>query len=195
MLPQILLSIKTELSQSPEDKQKHEVMLVLFVEINRILSSRYYTKRVLDITWRALQLCQKSTVPYTDPSKTAMFLRTDYCPDLFELRLTQYVRLLRYIDEVMSTLDSPVESVSMLCPVDLAFSDQAEKIGPSAPTWMQSLEATYIGPEELRAWSSSLLLSWPTSDSGSGLTPGRDEANEEVDSFQRILDYLPLLGE
>ncbi|KAF9885061.1 hypothetical protein FE257_000792 [Aspergillus nanangensis] len=187
MLPQILLSIKTELCKSPEDKQKHEVMLVLFVEINRIFSSKYYTKRIVDITWRALQLCQRSSMR-PDPIGTELSLHGDYCPMMFELRLTHYVRLLRYIDEVMSTLDNPVEKVSILCPIDLALSDQVS----SSPEWMDQLEATYLGPEALRAWSSSLFVSWPTPDSDkSDLEMGEDA----VDPFQTILEYLPLLGE
>ncbi|KAL5360846.1 fungal-specific transcription factor domain-containing protein [Aspergillus floccosus] len=195
MLPQILLSIESELSKTPEDKQKREVMLVLFVEIYRIFSSRYYTRRILDITWRALQWCQKSSMSHAEPSRTGLALRADYSPVLFELRLSHYVRLLRYIDEVMSTLDNPVEKVSMLCPVDLALSDHAEKLGPSIPTWMQPTEETYFGQEALHSWSSSLFLSWQPADDASSASADSNESNEDVDLFQQILEYLPLLGE
>ncbi|KAL4891423.1 hypothetical protein BDV59DRAFT_209071 [Aspergillus ambiguus] len=195
MLPQILLSIESELSKTPEDKQKREVMLVLFVEINRIFSSKYYTRRIVDITWRALQLCQKSTLSNTDTGQTDLAHRTEYAPVLFELRLKHYVRLLQYIDEVMSTLDNPVEKVSMLCPVDLSFSDRVDKVGPTVPAWMQSMEDTYLGPEVLHSWSSSLLLSWQDADDASTASGDSSELNEDTDSFQKILEYLPLLGE
>ncbi|GES64570.1 hypothetical protein ATEIFO6365_0009005900 [Aspergillus terreus] len=195
MLPQILLSIESELSKTPEDKQKREVMLVLFVEINRIFSSRYYTRRILDITWRALQLCQKASLSDEEASRTGLVLRADCSPVLFELRLTHYVRLLRYIDEVMSTLDHPVEKVSMLCPVDLALSDHVDKLGPSIPTWMQSIEETYLGREALHTWSSSLFLSWSPADDASNASADSSESNEDADAFQQILECLPLLGE
>jgi hypothetical protein len=195
MLPQILLSIESELSKTPEDKQKREVMLVLFVEINRIFSSRYYTRRILDITWRALQLCQKASMSDEEANRTGLALRADCSPVLFELRLTHYVRLLRYIDEVMSTLDHPVEKVSMLCPVDLALSDHVDKLGPSIPTWMQSMEETYLGREALHTWSSSLFLSWHPADDASNASADSNESNEDADAFQQILECLPLLGE
>lgn len=195
MLPQILLSIESELSKTPEDKQKREVMLVLFVEINRIFSSRYYTRRILDITWRALQLCQKASMSDEEANRTGLALRPDCSPLLFELRLTHYVRLLRYIDEVMSTLDHPVEKVSMLCPVDLALSDHVDKLGPAIPTWMESMEETYLGREALHTWSSSLFLSWNPADDASNASADSNESNEDADAFQQILECLPLLGE
>ncbi|KAL5003475.1 fungal-specific transcription factor domain-containing protein [Aspergillus recurvatus] len=140
LFPQILLSIQTQLSPSPEDKELHELMLVFFTEVFRFLRNQYYTRLILAVSWKALELCRPQTQtetllpfrPSSDTSDTSADtsvisgdngssgnggnnelilhnqppLITDnalFCyPDLFQLKLTEYLRLLRYVDEFMS---------------------------------------------------------------------------------------------
>ncbi|KAL4793247.1 fungal-specific transcription factor domain-containing protein [Aspergillus venezuelensis] len=58
LLPQILLSIQTQLSTTPEDKQLHEVMLLFFTELSRFLRSQYYIRLIIAVSWKALELCR-----------------------------------------------------------------------------------------------------------------------------------------
>ncbi|KAL5340706.1 fungal-specific transcription factor domain-containing protein [Aspergillus crustosus] len=130
LLPQILLSIQTQLSTTPEDKQLHEVMLVFFTEISRSLRSQYYMRLILAVSWKALELCRPSalTIHETEAgiSRNELVItsssvtsgdckrRVDneglfYYPSLFQLKLTEYIRLLRYVDEFMSLRVAPGE--------------------------------------------------------------------------------------
>ncbi|KAL4801502.1 fungal-specific transcription factor domain-containing protein [Aspergillus unguis] len=133
LLPQILLSIQTQLSTTPEDKQLHEVMLVFFTEVSRFLRNQYYMRMILAVSWKALELCrpasQKALEQTTDTTQaiTAKSANTDnelvlsgsfftengsfYYPNLFQLRLTEYIRLLRYVDEFMSLRRTPGEEI------------------------------------------------------------------------------------
>ncbi|KAL4876054.1 fungal-specific transcription factor domain-containing protein [Aspergillus karnatakaensis] len=130
LLPQILLSIQTQLSTTPEDKQLHEVMLVFFTEVSRFLRSQYYMRLILAVSWKALELCRPAASALTVHESEAGITRNElvltagsmssevgagngelrrvdagglfYYPSLFQLKLTEYIRLLRYVDEFMS---------------------------------------------------------------------------------------------
>ncbi|KAL5051562.1 hypothetical protein BDW71DRAFT_55898 [Aspergillus fruticulosus] len=148
LFPQILLSIQTQLSPTPEDKELHELMLVFFTEVFRFFRSQYYTRLILAVSWKALELCRPQTQTQallqlqtsSDTSDTSIDtsvisgdngsssnsggnelilhnqppLITDnalfYYPDLFQLKLTEYIRLLRYVDEFMSLSSTPGEN-------------------------------------------------------------------------------------
>ncbi|KAL4968581.1 Zn(II)2Cys6 transcription factor [Aspergillus stella-maris] len=150
LLPQILLSIQTQLSTTPEDKQLHEVMLLFFTELSRFLRSQYYIRLIIAVSWKALELCRpkssrsllrqppdmKALSDSTSKSiissgntntsddlvlKPPFFadLNADelYCyPNLFQLKFTEYVRLLKYVDEFMSLRRAPGEDVIYAAP-------------------------------------------------------------------------------
>ncbi|KAL2820323.1 fungal-specific transcription factor domain-containing protein [Aspergillus granulosus] len=135
LFPQILLSIQTQLSTTEEDKQLHEVMLVFFVEVFRCFRSQYYMSLIFAVSWQALELCHApnrsalpsannntgcpstSLVPSNAPSNTQLTKSPgynptnaiNYLPILFQLRLTEYLRLLRYVDEFFSLRAAPGE--------------------------------------------------------------------------------------
>ncbi|KAL4943488.1 hypothetical protein BDV06DRAFT_221148 [Aspergillus oleicola] len=136
LLPQILLSIQTQLSTTPEDKQLHEVMLLFFTELSRFLRSQYYIRLIIAVSWKALELCQpkssrsllrqppdmKALGDSNSSTSDDLVLKppffTDlnadelYCyPNLFQLKFTEYVRLLKYVDEFMSLRRAPGEDV------------------------------------------------------------------------------------
>jgi hypothetical protein len=147
LFPQILLSIQTQLSPTPEDKELHELMLVFFTEVFRFFRSQYYTRLILAVSWKALELCRPQTQtqtqtllqhqPSSDTSDISigttvvsgdngtrnnsgsneLILHDQrplipentlfYYPDLFQLKLTEYIRLLQYVDEFMSLRSMP----------------------------------------------------------------------------------------
>ncbi|KAL3458244.1 fungal-specific transcription factor domain-containing protein [Aspergillus heterothallicus] len=130
LFPQILLSIQTQLSTTEEDKQLHEVMLVFFVEVFRCFRSQYYMSLILAVSWQAMELCHAQrnnpTLPSTDTigtnttnsspntqlTKSSGYNAKDainYLPNLFQLRLPEYLRLLRYVDEFFSLRAAPGE--------------------------------------------------------------------------------------
>ncbi|KAL2846513.1 fungal-specific transcription factor domain-containing protein [Aspergillus pseudodeflectus] len=130
LFPQILLSIQSQLSTTEEDKQLHEVMLVFFVEVFRCFRSQYYMTLILAVSWQAMELCHSqnnssalpssstSLVPSATASDTQLTKNTGYqyttttpnhLPSLFQLRLTEYLRLLRYVDEFFSLRAAPGE--------------------------------------------------------------------------------------
>ncbi|KAL2832950.1 fungal-specific transcription factor domain-containing protein [Aspergillus cavernicola] len=153
LLPQILLSIQTQLSTTPEDKQLSEIMLVFFVEVFRCFRSQYYMGLVLAVSWKALELCQSSRtllpsnhikqgvgvgelIANSNSNPNSNFLlgngvgcASDY-PSLFQLRLNEYNRLQRYIDEFMSLRRTPGEGVIYPC---VAQTQAQTQIPPSAP--------------------------------------------------------------
>ncbi|KAL4910151.1 hypothetical protein BDW74DRAFT_173617 [Aspergillus multicolor] len=151
LFPQILLSIQTQLTPSSEDKELHELMLVFFTEAFRFFRSQYYTRLILAVSWKALELCRPAArTPLLQPQSTSNASNTGasdttsigdksvggsndlilhapslespdnalcYYPDLFQLKLTEYIRLLRYVDEFMSLRSSPWESAIYRTPV------------------------------------------------------------------------------
>lgn len=207
MLPQILLSVKTQLSRIPEDKQSHEVTLVFFMEVNRHYSFRYYTKRVLAVTSAALQLCQQSAMSkaHTNPST---MLTSDSFFDLFELRLAEYTRLLRYIDECFFMQDNPDEDKPLpitgigaprddMLPIP-AVPEPEETPEASTPVWMEAMEMAFFGSGTLDA----LLYSMPEgmavlpSESPDSSQPERGgSGHDESESPREVLECLRLLGE
>lgn len=207
MLPQILLSVKTQLSRTPEDKQIHEVTLVLFMEVNRHYSFRYYTKRVLAVTSAALQLCQQSAMSHADLDSSPM-LSSDCFFDLFELRLAEYTRLLRYIDECFFMQDNPDEDRPLpitgigasehdMLPI-APVSEPDDALETSTPAWMEAMEMSFFGAGTLEAIPNSTpedLVMLP-SKSPDGVPPqyggsGQDESEPSQD----VLECLKLLGE
>ncbi|PLB54958.1 hypothetical protein P170DRAFT_460931 [Aspergillus steynii IBT 23096] len=207
MLPQILLSVKTQLSRVPEDKQSHEVTLVFFMEVNRHYSFRYYTKRVLAVTSAALQLCQQSAMSNTDTDSSTM-LSSDGFFDLFELRLAEYTRLLRYIDECFFMQDNPDEDKplpitgigasgdDMLPLPSLAEPDDSPEA--STPAWMEAMEMSFFGSGTLDALPSStpeglVVLPFESPDSSQPERggPGHDKS----ETSPEVLECLQLLGE
>ncbi|KAL4948931.1 fungal-specific transcription factor domain-containing protein [Aspergillus filifer] len=148
LLPQILLSIQTQLSTTPEDKQLHEVMLLFFTELSRFLRSQYYIRLIIAVSWKALELCRpkssrsllrqppdmrtlgdstSNSIISSGNTSDDLVLKppffTDlnadelYCyPNLFQLKFTEYVRLLKYVDEFMSLRRAPGEDVIYAAP-------------------------------------------------------------------------------
>ncbi|KAL4742357.1 fungal-specific transcription factor domain-containing protein [Aspergillus similis] len=156
LFPQILLSIQTQLSPTPEDKELHELMLVFFTEVFRFLRSQYYTRLILAVSWKALELCRPQTQNQTQtllqhqPSSDTSDISTGttvapgdngnsgdsgsnelimhdqrplipenapfYYPDLFQLKLTEYIRVLQYVDGFMSLRSTPAENAIYQAP-------------------------------------------------------------------------------
>ncbi|KAK1138573.1 hypothetical protein N8T08_002367 [Aspergillus melleus] len=211
MLPQILLSVKTQLSRVPEDKQSHEVTLVFFMEVNRHYSFRYYTKRVLAVTSAALQLCQQSAMSKTDTdTDSSTMLRSDCFFDLFELRLAEYTRLLRYIDECFFMQDNPDEDRPLpitgvgasdrdmlsIPPV----SEPETAIETSTPVWMEAMELSFFGSGTLEALlptstskESPAMLPSESPDSSQTQLGGSEQ--DESEPSQEVLECLRLFGE
>ncbi|RDW90444.1 putative Zn(II)2Cys6 transcription factor [Aspergillus mulundensis] len=155
LFPQILLSIQTQLTPSPEDKELHELMLVFFTEAFRFFRSQYYTRLILAVSWKALELCRPAIkTPLLQSSSSSIASAGDiattsdknggesnglilnasliespsnalsYYPDLFQLKLTEYIRLLRYVDEFMSLRSSPGENAIYPTPAIQSQSQQ-----------------------------------------------------------------------
>ncbi|KAL4760107.1 transcription factor domain-containing protein [Aspergillus foveolatus] len=156
LFPQILLSIQTQLSPTPEDKELHELMLVFFTEVFRFFRSQYYTRLILAVSWKALELCrpqaqtQTQTLLQHQPSSDTSDISIGttvvsgdngtsgnsgsnelilhdqrplipentlfYYPDLFQLKLSEYIRLLQYVDEFMSLRSIPEENAIYQAP-------------------------------------------------------------------------------
>ncbi|KAL4779227.1 fungal-specific transcription factor domain-containing protein [Aspergillus varians] len=158
LLPQILLSIQTQLSTTPEDKQLHELLLVFFTEIFRFFRNQYYIRIVFAFSWKALELFQQSRKLLQSSSDTSNAsnassnnneliprapLFTDlkanapyYYPNLFQLKLTEYVRLLRYVDDFMSSRIFPGDAViySQLQPRRMPTHARTHSQAPSTST-------------------------------------------------------------
>ncbi|KAI9367178.1 fungal-specific transcription factor domain-containing protein [Aspergillus egyptiacus] len=211
LLPQILLSIQTQLSTTPEDKQIHEVMLVFFVEIFRCFRSQYYMQLILAVSWKALEFCRAhaNTHPYTQhtlPSSPGTEPRTSnssasrsssVCesgedlskktdkdlsagtdvaitafshsyPVLFQLRLNEYIRLLRYIDEFMSLRRAPGEGAlySATVPIATPSEHPHQQQQPQQQTTNPSLQAFFqssFPPDSLPECEISQRPGWAAS--------------------------------
>ncbi|KAL2872695.1 Zn(II)2Cys6 transcription factor [Aspergillus lucknowensis] len=133
LLPQIILSIQSQLSTTEEDKQVYELMLLFFVEVFRCFRSQYYMRLILAVSYKALELCRSHStdaLPSPETNNTALVRRGSdimkatssgsanasantlyHLPNIFQLRLTEYIRLLRYVDEFFSLRRAPGEAV------------------------------------------------------------------------------------
>ncbi|KAL4867675.1 fungal-specific transcription factor domain-containing protein [Aspergillus spectabilis] len=197
LLPQILLSIQTQLSTTPEDKHLHEVMLVFFTEISRFLRSQYYMRLILAVSWKALELCRPSALTMheseagisrnelvTTSSSTCSgtgtggLSRVDaaelyYYPNLFQLKLTEYIRLLRYVDEFMS-LRAPEEEG--ICPV--VQETVVDRVGwLNSDTGVRAVTATTKASRD-----SPHEMTYPREDEGKGL----DKDDSWADNYFRL---------
>ncbi|KAL3474383.1 fungal-specific transcription factor domain-containing protein [Aspergillus californicus] len=230
LLPQILLSIQTQLSTTPEDKQLHEIMLVFFVEVFRCFRNQYYTRLILAVSWKALELCQSHTnplLPATNTNTTASTLsdsegnysgdllkRDDpndgrsigvdalfYYPSLFQLRLNEYNRLLRYVDEFMSLRRAPGEGViypsvrmgvGMAMEMGMGMQAQAQaqiQEPPSSSACIQAKTQTHtsamaaaISPQETDTTSPSTIDEYEIGEDQ--IKPNRNpELTQSVDQF------------
>lgn len=102
-------------------------MLVFFTEAFRFLRSQYYMSLIFAVSWKALELCRPASpapLPSSDlsnanssngrqlvlnaPFFTDLTANDLSChPNLFQLKLTEYIRLLSYVDEFMSLRRAP----------------------------------------------------------------------------------------
>ncbi|KAL4978551.1 hypothetical protein BDW66DRAFT_158068 [Aspergillus desertorum] len=169
LFPQILLSIHTQLSPTPEDKELHELMLVFFTEVFRFLRSQYYTRLILAVSWKALESCRLQMQTQTLSQSRATFItgntsidsttvsgdngnsgnssseelilhnQSPLVPDnalfrypaLFQLKLTEYIRLLQYVDDFMSLRSAPEENAIYPAPAP-AIPSQVQPERPQA---------------------------------------------------------------
>ncbi|KAL4918182.1 fungal-specific transcription factor domain-containing protein [Aspergillus aurantiobrunneus] len=208
LLPQILLSIQTQLSTSSEDKQIHEVMLVFFTEVSRFLRSQYYMRLILAVSWKALELCRPST-PLLKSSDTSIDrnasrnnelilkqpfftdLNTNslyYFPGLFQLKLTEYIRLLRYVDEFMSLRRTPGEDVIYPSPTPAAVQGQTR-----TNTHGRTISQTSVSSSTSSALRRAVTATASTVDlprDTSTVYPGDGEEADESTSRRWIEDYF-----
>lgn len=198
MLPQILLSVQSQLSTS-EDKVQQETILVLLTEVNRQYSLRYYTGRTLSLMWGALWLCQEFTASSVNTAGEDK-LGTKYPSNLFQLRPREYMQLLRYVDESMTLTQDAIEANSMSfrashtpSPSNLPVSSIPEcevSTGTPDTVWMKPMDKFYSGPRA--------ELSQPSPKAESLFTSHLDAVEHSCDEsqvFQDLVNYLPLLGE
>ncbi|KAJ5186617.1 hypothetical protein N7449_011381 [Penicillium cf. viridicatum] len=198
MLPQILLSVQSQLSTS-EDKVQQETILVLLTEVNRQYSLRYYTGRILSLMWGALWLCQEFTASSVNTAGEDK-LGTKYPSNLFQLRPREYMQLLRYVDESMTLTQDAIEANSMSfrashtpSPSNLPVSSIPEcevSTGTPDTVWMKPMDNLYSGPRT--------ELSQPSPRAESLFTSHLDAVEHSCDEsqvFQDLVNYLPLLGE
>ncbi|KAL6232268.1 hypothetical protein BDW75DRAFT_247299 [Aspergillus navahoensis] len=200
LFPQILLSIQTQLSPTPEDKELHELMLVFFTEIFRFFRSQYYTRLILAVSWKALELCRPQTQtqtllqpqPSSDTSDTSIDTSMISCdngssgnsgsnepilhnqplhnqpplnsdnallfyPDLFQLKLTEYIRLLRFVDEFMSLRGTPGENATYQTPAPAPATAPAPALAPAIQSQFQ-LQRPQVRPHG-RAYSQASICS------------------------------------
>lgn len=207
LLPQILLSIQTQLSTTPEDKQLHEVMLVFFTEVSRFLRSQYYMRLILAVSWKALELCRPSApkpLPESSPESAKTTERPDlilsgpfftdnvlyYYPNLFQLKLTEYIRLLKYVDEFMSLRRAPGEEIIYPSPSRRASTSIIQSHSqplprPHARTYSQASIPTSSSS------SKCAVAAGPAADSlqdTSIIYPG--DGDEQSDSPKSMEDYF-----
>ena len=199
MLPQILLSVQSQLSTS-EDKVQQETILVLLTEVNRQYSMRYYTGRVLSLMWGALWLCQEFTSSSVNPAREDKRFNTKCPSHVFQLRPREYMQLLRYVDESMTLTQDAIEANSISFRASHTPSPSALPVtstpgfdvsaGVSDTVWMEPMDNLYSGPR------TELSQSSPRAE---GLFDSHSDAVEhfydESEMFQDLMNYLPLLGE
>lgn len=199
MLPQILLSVQSQLSTS-EDKVLQETILVLLTEVNRQYSLRYYTGRTLSLMWGALWLCRDFTASSVNTAGEDKRFGTKCPSSLFQLRPREYMQLLRYVDESMTLTKDAIEANSMSfrashtpSPSNLPVSSIPEcevSIGAPDTVWMKPMDNLYSGP--------MTELSQPSPRAESLFTSHLDAVEHSCDEsqvFQDLVNYLPLLGE
>lgn len=199
MLPQILLSVQSQLS-TPEDKIQQETILVLLTEVNRQYRMRYYTGRVLSLMWGALWLSQEFTSSSANKAREDKCFGTKYPSHVFQLRPREYMQLLGYVDESMTLTQDAIEANSISfrashtpSPSDLPVSSIPEfdvSVGVSDTVWKGPIDNLCSGPRtELSQFSpraESLLQSH---------LDAVEHSCDESQVFQDLVNYLPLLGE
>lgn len=199
MLPQILLSVQSQLSTSTEDKIQQEAILVLLTEVNRQYSLRYYTGRVLSLMWGALWLCQEFTTSSANKVREDKRLGTKYSPNVFQLRPREYMQLLRYVDESMPLTQDAIEANSKSfrkspppSPSDLPVSNT-----PEFDVSVRGADAVRM--ERMDNLNSSPRAELSPSPRPEGLFNSHSDAVEHFCNeswvFEDLIDYLPLLGE
>ncbi|KAJ5419800.1 uncharacterized protein N7487_003350 [Penicillium crustosum] len=199
MLPQILLSVQSQLSP-PEDKIQQETILVLLTEVNRQYSMRYYTGRTLRLMSSAIWLCQEFRASSVNTAREDKRFGTKYPPQVFQLRPREYMQLLRYIDESMTLTHDAIEANSISfrashtpSPSDLPVSSTSEfdiSVGMSDTVSMEAMD-------DLRSGLKTELSQSPPREEGlfTFHLDAVENSCDESEVFQDLVNYLPLLGE
>lgn len=165
ILPFVLLSVNARRSSSLIDKRKHERSLIYFARIVRVYSLRYDTKYVSAMIRRAVGLSEPPT------AELSRIARKTHANDdrnqslstfigVFDLRLTEYIEVLRYLDNSMATgqyagrasFQSPAVEHELSEPNRLAGNMSAVQWEPPptpSPVWLESVESFFLGSPTL----------------------------------------------
>lgn len=219
VLPFVLLSINARRSSSIADRQRHEGSLIYFARIIRVYSVRYDTKHVSAMVQRAVRLSECASndswsvaelCPHKDRAQ-----RRNPSADIFDLRLSDYIQVLQYLDNSMATgryTDQYYPQTSSLCAAfsdsDLVTGDMAIVPWERPPTpsslWLTSMESFFFGSSGLVLSPGPLLKPSPLAikappdrhDGGMYMGQPYPEIDEEhLDPFGRIWADCPILGE
>lgn len=218
VLPFVLLSINARRSSSTADRQRHEGSLIYFARIIRIYSVRYDTKHVSAMVQRAVRL--------SECASNDSWSLTKHCPhegrgqrrkplaDIFDLRLSDYIQVLQYLDNSMATgqyTDQYYPQTSSLCSASFD-SDHVtgnmtiipwERPPTPSSVWLTSMESFFFGSPGLSLSPCPLLkpLPWalktPSDRQDGGIFMGQPypEIDEQLDPYGQIWTDCPSLGE
>lgn len=220
ILPFVLLSLNARRSNSAVDKQKHERSLIYFARIVRVYSLRYDTKYVSAMIQRAVRLsesrCAESSWIARGPDHNDDRGRSlSSWVGVFDLRLTEYIEVLRYLDSSMATGQYAERISFQSSSVDPAFSEQHHLTGyvsmpqwepppTPSPVWLESIESFFLGSPTLSltpgpACGPSLLAIEDSRERreprpGDSISQSKDE-HEQLTFVEEVWANLAMVGE